>query len=171
MMHSHHRWHEDDRGWERVGRTAERFARRMAHDARRFAERVEENVAEFARDVKREIRSGDGNPPDTDVRRIFEGVRSVLRSVIDGVDELVAGFTAGNEPHARHHDRPDDGRGDAPGGRHEEASAGAWTRVVYNHDAACVACGGSTAAGTEGWVRQTPEGLVFRCVACGPAAA
>ena len=90
---------DDRRGdaWERVGRAAEHFARRMARDARTFAERIEEHAGEFAREARREWACGghfrerrhrDRSAPD--VRGIFEDVRGILSDVTEGVDELIA---------------------------------------------------------------------------------
>lgn len=171
-MHSHHCGHERGRGWDRAGRSAERFARRMADDARRFAERVEENVAELTRDMKREFSRGAPSPAagaEDDLQRIFAGVRRVLRTVLDGVDEMLAG---GAPPPPA----PDGGTAASGGSAHPGAGAGAgtaepgpgaWTRVVFNHDAPCAACGRVTAAGTEGWARRTEAGPAFRCLECG----
>lgn len=150
-MNHHHRCghetrHDWGREWHHFGRAAERLARRMMHDAQHFAERVEEHVGGFARDVRRDWRSAAGDDPTADVRRVFEGVRRILAGVLDGVDDIIAGF-----------DRP--------------AADDSWTKVVYNRDAACSACGKTTAAGAEGFVRRTAEGVAYRCAECGPPAA
>ncbi len=141
-----HGEHHAGGGWDRLGRAADHFARRVARDARRFAEHVEEHAGDFARDVAREWRragsAGEWGDAAADVRRIFEDVRHVLSDVIEGVDELI-----GRVFHA-------------PG-------EGEWTRAVSNREATCTGCGRTSAAGTEGWVRRTAGGTEFRCLACG----
>jgi len=134
-------------GWERLGRAAEQFARRVAEDARKFAERIEEHASAFADDVAQEWwgrheRHHHGDRPAPDVRRIFEDVRSILADVIDGVDELIGRIfpAAPEEP---------------------------WARVVANRDVTCGSCGAAIAAGSEGWVRRTAAGADFRCLGCG----
>jgi hypothetical protein len=68
----HHGCHGSHADWERVGRAAERFARRVADDAKLFAERVEEHVSDFARNLRREWRAADGSwGSGDDVRRVF----------------------------------------------------------------------------------------------------
>jgi len=134
--------------WDHIGRAAEHFARRVARDARQFAARLEEHAGDFARDVSREWRWGGCAQPHgargraaPDVRRIFEDIRGVLSDVLDGVDELVGSVF--QEPAHR------------------------WTRVVYNRDAACGACGRDVRAGSEGWIRRTAGGKEYRCLTCG----
>jgi hypothetical protein len=145
MTTTDHGCHRPPTGWEHLGRAAERFARRVADDARLFAERVEESVGDFARDVRRDWNASRGTDSADDIRRIFDDVRGVVRGVLDGVDELVAGLF-----------------------RHE-GEAG-WTKVVLNRDAACVGCGKLMAAGAEAFVQRPGPGMQARCAECGPPA-
>lgn len=138
-----------DRGrWDDVGRAAEHFAHRIARDARRFAARLEAHLAGFADEVRHEWRSDRrhertaGAPLGDDLRRVFDDVRTVLGSVLDGVEELLARLF------------PDE-------------STSPWARVVCNRDVACKGCGKTTMAGAEAWARRTPAGTEFRCLACG----
>jgi predicted nucleic acid-binding Zn-ribbon protein len=141
----------DDRqrgGWEHLGRAAEQFARRVSRDARRFASRLEEDVEELARDVRRDWRCGqrawqrsDWSPED--VRRVFNEVRTVLRSVIDSVDEMI-------------------------GGAFHDAAAGDWTKVVSNRDEICKTCSRTIPAGSEAFVRGSAVDREFRCAECSP---
>ena len=142
MTTSEHDCHGSGHGWEHFGQAAERFARRVADDAKLFAERVEEHVGTFARDMRREWRhTGTAGSAD-DIHRIFDDVRGVVRSVLDGVDELVAGLF-------------------------RDERRGAWSKVVLNRDATCAACARGLAAGTEAWVRHAGAGAEFRCGTCG----
>jgi hypothetical protein len=144
--------HTDDRRddpWERVGRAAETFARRLARDARIFMERVEEHAGDFARDVRGEWSCGgaarhhrDRARSAPDVRAVFEDVRGILSDVVEGVDELIA----------RLFPQP----ADEP-----------WTRVVANRDAVCGGCERPIAAGAEAHVRRVAGGTQFRCLVCG----
>jgi hypothetical protein len=138
-----------DDPWDRVGRAAEVFARRMARDARTFAERIEEHAGDFARDVWREWPCGraarhrrhrERSAPD--VRAVFEDVRGILSDVAEGVDELLARLFP-------------------------EASDEPWARVVANRDAVCGGCGSAIAAGAEAHVRRAAGRAEFRCVGCG----
>jgi len=137
-------------GWDDLGRAAERFARHVAKEAGRFAKRVEEHFSELAEDVRgsRHERAGTGESerdergPADDVRRAFREVRSVLRAVVEGVDDVIVDLF---------------GEGD------EEP----WARVVANHDAKCAGCGAAIAAGAEAWARRRGHRPEFRCVACG----
>lgn len=144
------------RSWDRVGRAAERFARKVADEAGRFAERVEEHVSELANGVRESWReercqphgershaesSGKEGGPAEEVQRAFREVRVVLRSLIDGVDDVI---------------------GELFGEREQEP----WTRVIANHAATCEACGGAIAAGAETWARRGRRGPEFRCLAC-----
>jgi hypothetical protein len=135
-------------GWERLGRAAEHFARRIARDARKFAEHVEEHTGELARDVAREWSCGRSHRqhgderPQPDVRHIFDDVRKILGDVIDGIDELVANAFP-------------------------ETSDDTWVRVVSNRDATCGRCGSAIAAGAEAHVRRTAAATEFRCATCG----
>jgi len=136
--------HGSHADWERVGRAAERFARRVADDAKLFAERVEEHVSDFARNLRQEwwaaaepFGSGSGD----DVRRVFDDVGRIVRGVVDGVDELISGLFREAE--------------------------GEWTLVVLNREATCGGCGKKAAAGSEAWVRKAPAGTEFRCGQCG----
>jgi hypothetical protein len=139
-----------DDPWDRVGRAAEVFARRMARDARTFAERIEEHAGDFARDVWREWPCGGGRHrrhrdrerAAPDVRGIFEDVRGILSDVAEGVDELIARLFP-------------------------EAAGEPWARVVANRDAVCGGCGSAIAAGAEAHVRRSAGGAQFRCLACG----
>jgi hypothetical protein len=144
MTDTEHGCHHSHASWEELGRTAERFARRVADDAKLFAERVEEHVGEFARDVRREWR--ESGPRDSasadDVHRMFDEVRGIVRSVLDGVDELLSGLFR------------------------EPPEAG-WTKVVLNRDGTCAGCGREVLAGSEGFVRRLPDGVEVRCVQCG----
>jgi hypothetical protein len=142
---------ESFRGWEHIGRAAERFAQNVADEAGRFAERVEEHVAGLAADVRASWREerpgGTGDGPAEEVRRAFREVRGVLRAVIDGVDDVISDLFG-------------------------EADAGSWARVVANHDARCAGCGTTIAAGAEAWARRTAGRAEFRCTGCGePTAA
>jgi hypothetical protein len=134
--------------WEHIGRAAEHFGRRVACDARRFAARVEEHVGEFAHDVERDSRCRERRArhdrPNSgeDVRRVFDDVRTVLASVLDGVDEFITKVF----PHD---------------------SAPAWTRVVLNREATCSACARPLVAGSEGLVHPTETSKEFRCLECG----
>jgi hypothetical protein len=134
--------------WEHFGRAAERFARRVADDAKLFAERVEEHVGDLARDVRREWRESRPRDPASgdDLRRIFDDVRGIVRGVLDGVDDLLAGLFR------------------------EEGAAG-WSKVVLNRDATCAGCGKPLDAGAEGFVRRDASGMQARCAQCGPPAA
>ena len=141
----HHGCHGSHADWERVGRAAERFARRVADDAKLFAERVEEHVTDFARNLRQEWRTaepfGSGAGSGDDVRRIFDEVGAIVRGVVDGVDELISGLFREAE--------------------------GEWTLVVLNREATCGGCGKKAAAGTEAWVRKAAAGTEFRCGQCG----
>ena len=140
-----HGCHGSHADWERVGRAAERFARRVADDAKLFAERVEEHVTDFARNLRQEWRAaepfGSGAGSGDDVRRIFDEVGAIVRGVVDGVDELISGLFREAE--------------------------GEWTLVVLNREATCGGCGKKAAAGTEAWVRKAAAGTEFRCGQCG----
>ena len=136
-------------GWEDLGRAAERFARRVAEDARRFAARVDDHMGELAHDLRREWHGrhthwhGHRSPwSPEDVRRVFEDVRGILRTVLDGVDEVIGGVF------------------------HGETRA-EWTRVVCNREATCGACHRTIAAGAEAHVRRTGDQPEFRCLECG----
>jgi len=146
MTTSEHGCHHQP--WEHLGRAAERFARRVADDAKLFAERVEEHVGDLARDVRREWR--DTGPRESasseDVRRIFDDVRGIVRSVLDGVDDLLSGLFR------------------------EEGDPG-WSKLVLNRDATCAQCGKALGAGTEAFVRRDASGMQARCTECGPPAA
>jgi len=146
MNTSEHGCHHSPR-WEHLGHAAERFARRVAEDAKLFAERVEEHVGDFARDMRREWRHTESTGSADDIRRIFDEVRGVVRSVLDGVDELVSGLF-----------NQDAGR---------EWSSKDWSKVVLNRDATCGGCSRNLAAGTEAWLRHTASGAQFRCGDCG----
>ncbi|HYR96754.1 MAG TPA: hypothetical protein VEM57_08445 [Candidatus Binatus sp.] len=148
MTHTDDR-RQDARGsWEHLGRAAEHLARRVARDARQFAARVEEHVGEFAGDVRREWRCGAAaagprrSDSPGDIRRVFDDIRGVLASVLEGVDELISDVFSGGA---------------------EET----WTRVVCNRDTACEGCGRTVPTGGEGYVRRKAGGRQFRCVACG----
>ena len=141
MNTSEHGCHHSPR-WEHFGHAAERFARRVAEDAKLFAERVEEHVGDFARDMRREWRHTESTDSAEDIRRIFDEVRGVVRSVLDGVDELVSGLF----------------NKDAPG---------EWSKVVLNRDATCGGCSRNLATGAEAWVRHMAGGAQFRCGDCG----
>ena len=140
-----HGCHGSHADWERVGRAAERFARRVADDAKLFAERVEEHVTDFARNLRQEWRAaepfGSGAGSGDDVRRIFDEVGAIVRGVVDGVDELISGLFREAE--------------------------GEWTLVVLNREATCGGCGKKAAAGSEAWVRKAVAGTEFRCGQCG----
>ena len=140
-----HGCHGSHADWERVGRAAERFARRVADDAKLFAERVEEHVTDFARNLRQEWRTaepfGSGAGSGDDVRRIFDEVGAIVRGVVDGVDELISGLFREAE--------------------------GEWTLVVLNREATCGGCGKKAAAGSEAWVRKAAAGTEFRCGQCG----
>jgi len=136
--HGCHGHHAD---WERVGRAAERFARRVADDAKLFAERVEEHVTDFARNLRQEWRTAEPFGSGDDVRRVFEDVGAIVRGVVDGVDELISGLFRQAE--------------------------GEWTLVVLNREATCGGCGKKAAAGSEAWVRKATAGTEFRCGQCG----
>jgi hypothetical protein len=146
MTTSEHDCHHSHARWEQFGHAAERFARRVADDARLFAERVEEHVGTFARDMRREWRHTDTTDSADDIRRVFDDVRGVVRSVLDGVDELVSGMFR-DEPR------------------------GGWSKVVLNRDATCAACARGLAAGAEAWVRHAGGGAEFRCGDCGTPSA
>jgi len=146
MTTSEHGCHHQP--WEHLGRAAERFARRVADDAKLFAERVEEHVGDLARDVRREwqeTRPREGASSE-DVRRIFDDVRGIVRSVLDGVDDLLGGLFR------------------------EEGDLG-WSKLVLNRDAACAQCGKALAAGAEAFVRHDAGGMRARCTECGPPVA
>jgi len=143
MTGRHEHCGEGFRGWDRFGRSAERFARRVAREAERFASRVEEHVSEFARDTRHAWRPAGPGSADQ-VRRVFEEVRGIIAAVLDGIDELIT------DVFQKDADEP-------------------WARVVCNHEAHCETCGTTLAAGAEAWVRKRPEGPVFRCLACGTA--
>jgi hypothetical protein len=142
--------HEQRAGvdWERIGRAAEHFARRVARDARTFAAHLEAHAGELAREVWRDGACGRGHRhhrrerPAPDVRQMFEDVRGVLAGIMDGIDDLLASAfpAAADEP---------------------------WRRVVSNRDAACTGCGAALAAGAEAHARRTAAGTEFRCLACG----
>jgi len=140
-----HGCHGSHADWERVGRAAERFARRVADDAKLFAERVEEHVTDFARNLRQEWRAaepfGSGSGSGDDVRRIFDEVGAIVSGVVDGVDELISGLFREAE--------------------------GEWTLVVLNREATCGGCGKKAAAGSEAWVRKAAAGTEFRCGQCG----
>ena len=138
-----HGCHGSHADWERVGRAAERFARRVADDAKLFAERVEEHVTDFARNLRREWRVAEPFGPGSgdDVRRVFDEVGAIVRGVVDGVDELISGLFREAE--------------------------GEWTLVVLNREATCGGCGKKAAAGSEAWVRKAVAGTEFRCGQCG----
>jgi hypothetical protein len=132
--------------YERIGRAAEHFARRVARDARTFAAHLEAHAGELAREVwgggghgHRQHRS---ERPGPDVRQLFEDVRGVLAGIMDRIDDLLAAAfpAAADEP---------------------------WRRVVSNRDAACAGCGAALAAGAEVHARRTATGTEFRCLACG----
>jgi hypothetical protein len=145
MNTSEHGCHHSPR-WEHFGHAAERFARRVAEDAKLFAERVEEHVGDFARDMRREWRQTESTDSAEDIRRIFDEVRGVVRSVLDGVDELVSGLF-----------NRDSG----------QESSKDWSKVVLNRDATCAGCSRDLTAGAEAWVRHTAGGAQFRCGDCG----
>jgi hypothetical protein len=141
-------WQDMREGWERFGRAAEHFAQRVARDARRFAARVESHVGGFAHDLGREWRCAagaarhGGRASADDVRQVFEELRGVLASVLDGVDELISSaFSAAQEER--------------------------WTRIIVNREAACAGCSRAIGAGAEAWVRRTASGRTFRCLECG----
>jgi hypothetical protein len=138
-----HGCHGSHADWERVGRAAERFARRVADDAKLFAERVEEHVGDFARNLRQEWRAAEpfGSGSGDDVRRVFDDVGRIVRGVVDGVDELISGLFRDAE--------------------------GEWTLVVLNREATCGGCGKKAAAGSEAWVRNATAGTEFRCGQCG----
>lgn len=137
---------EQHDSWQQIGRAAEHFARRVARDATHFATRVEEHVGAFAHEIGREWRGAESAPraPADDVRRVFEDVRGVLSSVLEGVDELIT--TAFSPAPA----------GDEP-----------WTRVTANHDGACAGCARPIAAGAEAFARRRAGSHELRCDACG----
>jgi hypothetical protein len=139
----HHGCHGSHADWDRVGRAAERFARRVADDAKLFAERVEEHVSDFARNLRQEWRAAEpfGSGSGDDVRRVFDDVGRIVRGVVDGVDELISGLFREAE--------------------------GEWTLVVLNREATCGGCGKKAAAGSEAWVRKAAAGTEFRCGQCG----
>jgi hypothetical protein len=143
-QHGCHGPHAD---WEQVGRTAERFARRVADDAKHFAERVEEHVVCFARDLRREwgaspgASGSGGSGPGEDMRRIFDDVGAMVRGVVDGVAELISGLF--------------------------KEAKGEWALVVLNRDATCGGCGKTAKTGSEAWVRRSAVGTEFRCGQCG----
>ena len=146
-----HGCHQPHADWEQVGRAAERFARRVADDAKHFAEKVEEHVVDFARDLRREWgraseagRGGGaagGSGPGEEMRRIFDEVGSMVRGVVDGVDELISGLF--------------------------KEAQGEWALIVLNREAKCGGCGKTATAGTEAWVRKSAVGTEFRCGQCG----
>lgn len=169
MTYAQHDHHDTHSSWEHIGRAAEHFARRVARDASRFAERMEEHAGDFARDAgrdwrraRRDLRHGCGRAwraSEPEVRSIFEDIRTVLADVLEGVDELIAGmFNEAAEP-GEHQ-----ASGDAPPSAGAE---GGWVRIVHNRDAVCTGCTRTMAAGDEGFVRRTAEGVEFRCQACG----
>jgi hypothetical protein len=138
-----HGCHGSHADWEKVGRAAERFARRVADDAKFFAERVEEHVTDFARNLRQEWRTAEpfGSGSGDDVRRVFDDVGAIVRGVVDGVDELISGLFREAE--------------------------GEWTLVVLNREATCGGCGKKALAGSEAWVRKAAAGTEFRCGQCG----
>ena len=142
MTTTEHGCHHSHPRWEHFGHAAERFAKRVAEDAKLFAERVEEHVGDFARDMRSEWRHTDSTDSADDIRRIFDDVRGVVRSVLDGVDELMSGLFTTD-------------------------AGGEWSKVVLNRDATCGGCSRNLAAGAEAWVRHTAGGAQFRCGECG----
>jgi hypothetical protein len=136
-----HGCHGSHADWEKVGRAAERFARRVADDAKFFAERVEEHVSDFARNLRQGAAEPLGSGSGDDVRRIFDEVGSIVRGVVDGVDDLISGLFREAE--------------------------GEWTLVVLNREATCGGCGKKAVAGSEAWVRKAAAGTEFRCGQCG----
>jgi len=136
--------------WEHLGRAAEQLARGIASEARHFAGRVERHLGSFAHEVRREWhcggrRYGRHEGPGVsreDVRTIFEDVRSLLATVLDGVDEFL-GSLLQREPERT------------------------WVRVVLNREATCGRCGRSLAAGDEVHVRGAAAAREFRCRECG----
>jgi hypothetical protein len=145
MTTTEHGCHHSHPRWEHFGHAAERFAKRVAEDAKLFAERVEEHVGDFARDMRREWRHTDSTDSADDIRRIFDDVRGVVRSVLDGVDELMSGLFTTD-------------------------AGGEWSKVVLNRDATCGGCSRGLAAGAEAWVRHTTGAAEFRCGECAPPA-
>jgi len=146
-----HGCHGSHADWERVGRAAERFARHVADDAKHFAEKVEEHVVDFARDLRREwgraseagrgAGAAGGSGPGEEMRRIFDEVGSMVRGVVDGVDELISGLF--------------------------KEAQGEWALIVLNRETKCGGCGKTATAGTEAWVRKSAVGTEFRCGQCG----
>ena len=142
MTTSEHGCHHSHPRWEHFGHAAERFAKRVAEDAKLFAERVEEHVGDFARDMRREWQHTGSTDSADDIRRIFDDVRGVVRSVLDGVDELVSGLFS-------------------------KDAGGEWSKVVLNRDATCAGCARGLVTGAEAWVRHGSGGAEFRCGDCG----
>jgi hypothetical protein len=70
----------------------------------------------------------------------------VVRTVLDGVDELVSGLF-------------------------KSESTSEWSKVVLNRDATCGGCARGLATGAEAWIRQTASGAEFRCGDCGAQSA
>ena len=146
MTTTDHGCHHSNPRWEQFGHAAERFAKRVAEDAKLFAERVEESVGDFARDMRREWHQTGSADSSDDIRRIFDEVRGVVRTVLDSVDELVSGLF-----------KPE--------------STSEWSKVVLNRDATCGGCARGLATGAEAWLRRTANGAEFRCGDCGAPSA
>ena len=179
MMHTSCFRDGERRGWDRVGRAAERFASRVARDAAKFAGRIQAHTSEFADDVRRDWsrrhaadRDVRDEPPSPDMRRIFEDVRGVLADIVDGVDEFIARtFPDAAEASA---EAAAPGEATAPGkeeatapGKDAETSGESWIRVVANRDATCASCVRPIGAGDETYVRRVAGAPEFRCAACG----